>query len=870
MTHEPIQDTNPEALLDRAAQAVRDEQVAPEVISQAAQRAWTAVVEEVPEVRRIEGCDDYQALLPVYLAGRLPEARMLLVERHTRECVACRKALTARRTRDAASGRTETPEAPRRRLAEAPLWLPLAAGLVLAALGLAFLFRADLPWGTRPVMAEVHAVDGMLLKVTEGGAMAAWAPGEPVREGERLRTAKGSGAVVRLADGSLVEMSERAELALDQGWRGTTVQLDRGRVLVEAAEQHGGKLYVATDDCLVSVKGTVFSVNHGLKGSRVAVLEGEVHVDRQSGKAVLLPGDQVTTSASLARVPLEEEIAWSRDAERWQALLAELHLLGRELEERLPRHDLRFASALLPLVPADTTGYVALPNLGETVGETWEVIQERVGTSDVLAEWWQEAVVSQGMEPEIESLVTRVRDLGSFLGDEVVLAIPAEGLGEDVPVVLAEVTSGALDDFLVQEAERLRQKHGHHALVLVDDLSALPAGGTGDAFYVWTDGGYLVASPDPARLAATAAAALGTAPSGFPGTAFHDRLAQTYRDGVHWLLAADVSRLAGEMEDADLEATGFGDLQHVVIERHRAEEITSTRALLAFDGPRRGVASWLAQAAPMGTLDYVSAQAPLVAAFVVRDPASLLEELAGTLPEGDLTTVFTELEAELGVDLRRDVIASLGGEVAVAIDGPVLPTPSWKLIVEVYDPARLQSALELLVARAAEEAGDDATVALTQGEVRGRTAYTLTVAGESGGQIEVSYLFTDGYLIAAPSTALLDRTLQMAAAGISITTSETFRSLLPDNGETHVSALVFQDLGSVLGEGSGLPSAGHQEGDPDLATFLAAARETPPMLGWAYGREDSIELAASTGGGLFGFGLWGMLTGAMEEAGAAP
>ena len=84
-----------------------------------------------------------------------------------------------------------------------------------------------------------------------------------------------------------------------------------------------------TDDCQASVVGTIFAVHHGVRGSRVSVLDGEVHVDHGAERAVLRAGDQMATTAQLGRVALATEVAWSRNAAAYRERIAALASLGR-------------------------------------------------------------------------------------------------------------------------------------------------------------------------------------------------------------------------------------------------------------------------------------------------------------------------------------------------------------------------------------------------------------------------------------------------------------------------------------------------------------------------------------------------------------
>src|ERR1035441_8473291 len=105
-------------------------------------------------------------------------------------------------------------------------------------------------------------------------------PGPPQRH--EIRTAKDSDAMLQLKDGSVVELRERSGFSSTRTASDLTIRLGRGSIIVQAAKRSSGHLYVATADCRVAVTGTVFSVTSGVKGSRVSVIAGEVHVSQDS------------------------------------------------------------------------------------------------------------------------------------------------------------------------------------------------------------------------------------------------------------------------------------------------------------------------------------------------------------------------------------------------------------------------------------------------------------------------------------------------------------------------------------------------------------------------------------------------------------
>ena len=848
---------------DRVLAEIRNEQVDDSLVAQASERVWKSIGGEQSATlaaHTLRRCEDFQALIPAYVGKQLAPARAMLFEDHVHACVACRHALERAR-----GGEMQTVWRVESRRPAAAAWrwaLGAAAVVAVVVAGIAFnnAYRDGLLPGQHSVRAAVESVDGSLY-AGSGAEMRVIPVGYAIRNGDEVRTAKGSKAVVRLLDGSLVEMGERADLSVTRAWKGTTIRLDGGQVIVQAAKQTAGQhLYVATDDGLVSVKGTIFSVNHGLKGSRVAVIEGVVRVDFGENTTDLTAGQEATSGSSVAKVPIPNEIAWSRNSAKYLALLGDFAVLQKQFAA-IPGPGLRYNSALLPYVPDHTVIYAAIPNLANTLAEAGQIFQDRLQQSPELRDWWKQQ--QKGNGPKLQDVLEQVKTFSSYLGDEIVFAVGKNGTDYTAPVVLAKVQQGGLDSFLQKANRKLNSNPSQVALQVVrDPWAAAPVAGHPLMVYLSND--LLIASPDLAELqrAAMRAQQHGTAGE-FAATPFYQQIVNSYQQGAEWLFCADMEQIVAKHVQANSGGhdlpPGMGDVRYLTLEHREVGGKTESHADVMFGAERQGVASWLAAPASMGSLEFVTPEASMVSSAVIKNPRSIVEEMFKMFGAGDanFSEHLAEFETKTGVNVLNDIAAPLGGEVTMAFDGPVLPTPRWKLIVEVDDPATLQATIGKLVESFNREGNTHGhTLQLTERQVGGRTYFTIS--SPSAMNSEVDYTFVDNYLVAAPDTGTLSRAIQSREAGYTLSHSAGFQALLPNDGYTNFSAIFYHNIGPVLGplvqqvKSSGVATA------QQMKSIDALTANSAPGLIYAYGEPSQIVVASNTG--FMGFDLGTLLT----------
>jgi hypothetical protein len=789
--------------LDQAVSDIRNQPVDDAVVEAAAARVWArlTVGQKLSSVNpavslahddvtpgaasdHISDCAAFQSLIPDFRAGRLSGARATLLQDHLHECVACRRVY---------EGRVVT--LPATRAAKPRInyrWA--AAAVIVAAAGVSIWVAYD-QYGGRSGPAIVQSVNGALYEITAAGI-------QPLRAGQRLpdgveiRTAKDSDAMLQLHDGSLVELRERSGFTTAESGRDITIRLSRGSVIVQAAHRSSGHLFVATADCRVAVTGTIFGVSAGAKGSRISVIQGEVHVDRDNQENILHPGNQIVTSPDLEPESVHDDISWSRNRDRYDAQLA---ALGQAIAQiQLP--GLRYSSSLLSRLPADTIFFASIPNLAAYLGEAESVFEQKTAQSPELQQWTE----SHGKR--MATVIEKLRAASEYLGSEIVIAVLPNS---DGPVFLSEIKRPGFAEFLKQ--------------------SGLPAADE--------ERNGLVEFGSPAGVHALSSA-LDSAHGGIEATPFYTRINDVYRSGAGFLVCANLNRTPQESARPGPQlAGGLGNAQSIILDETQVDGRMEARVSVAFDGPRAGIAGWLASPAPMGTLDYVSPEASLAAAFVVPSGVNIVDQLKVISPK-ELAPV------------REALAASLGGEFAIAVDGPIMPVPSWKVVAEAYNPSAAQAAIQQAVAKYAtnaaqyQEESNRKPLTATQETVDGRTYYSLSVP-DGGPLLEFHYTFAGGYLIAGPTRALVAHALQIKTTGLSILRSSKVAAMMPRDHYANFSAVVYQNIGPAIAPIAGLLGSMIPQRPGKQLPSLESLGNMKPTLIAAYAEPDRLTVAAN-------------------------
>jgi hypothetical protein len=745
-------------LFDELVNEIREEEIPAEQVAVVRERVW----------RRLAGslspaCVEILPQLTDYAAGRLMESWRLLVDDHLSRCVECRHALAELK------GKKKAVVMPQRRSFRWRGWMhwAVAAAVMLTVfyMGRDYFDSWLAPSGPS---ATVVSLSGDLYRLPQENLPV----GSTLQKGDVIRTARGGHAVLKLADGSRIELNERTELAVQTAWSGATIRLSRGDIMVQAAKQRRGHMRVITHDSIVSVKGTIFSVSSGAAGSLISVLEGSVSVSQSGKEEVLTPGRQSSTSRTMKQIPIEDAIAWSQDAEKYHSLLAGFMRIEEQLAD-IPGPALRTEARLLPYMPAGTQGYFAIPNLEDRIHDALDLIEEYSLENALFQEWWTSNEGQRLMET-----LENTQSFASMLGEEVVALIIEDPDDSDrkIPLLMAHVQPGSEPD-LREALEDLFQASPEAPYEIIQDL--------------------LLVSGKESHLQRIIPL-LGSGAS----SPFALEIDNYYQRGVSCLIGIDVSALTTEFQQSmPSQIFGLSNMQYLFFEAGFGSGQDETETTLSFQGPRTGILSWLAPPAAAGSIEYVSTEALAVLSASTRNPREAFDELVEIIGQNsEFISRLEEFESMTGIWVDDDIASSLGTDFTLAVERVSIPIPEWVMVFEVISPDTLDETVHRLVDAynqwlPPEKA--ESMLIFTQEIIDGRSWNSLKT---EIAPVALHWTYNRGYSIAAMDRALAERAIAIRDSGLQLIHSTEFQQRLPISAGLHNSGFFWLNNSDALAE----------------------------------------------------------------------
>ncbi len=554
--------------------------------------------------------------------------------------------------------------------------------------------------------------------------------------------------------------------------------------------------------------------------------------------AVLVLITSFSSAQPMQAPPTETPLA--RMLTKYPGLPAEFSHLLNKLQHDVQFPPARHQSRLLPLLPESTVFYAAIPNYGDAAHQALGIFHQELQQNSALRDWWQHGeMASSG--PRFEDSLEQVYQLSQYLGEEIVVAGSTTGRQDPGLLVLAEVRKPGLKNYLQQMLGQLSGSSMPSVRVLdIQELATAKDAGPGQQLVVLVRSDFVLAALDVATLR-NFNTHLNRHSNEFASTQFGQRVEQAYKNGAEVLAAADLQNIVkqvpagtGQNQPA-FQRSGFADVKYLVWEHKSVAGQAASQGELSFIGPRHGAASWLAPSAPLGSLDFVSPKAVLVGTIVLKNLADIFEDVKdlSTSSGPNMLALLPQMAAALNVDLKEDVFNQLGGEITLELDNLVQQEPVWKAILQVNDSARLQRALNKLLAAA--------QITARPFQESGVTYYALRIPSPQK-TVEITYTFLDGYMVIASSRDVAADALLLHRSGESLGESKNFIASLPPGHSSEASAMLYEDPVAVMG-------LSLRQASPEMAGYLSqgSAQITPAVI-CAYGEESAIREASRSGG----------------------
>ncbi len=458
--------------------------------------------------------------------------------------------------------------------------------------------------------------------------------------------------------------------------------------------------------------------------------------------------------ASFARaqgkqVSAQTSAASSQEAADVAHLFAKALALNAKFQGKVKLPAPRTESRLLPLLPESTVGFAAIANYGDVAHQAIQFLEEQLKEDDELRATWNRGEMAT-LGPKIEESLEKFSQLSQFLGDEIVFAAPMEVKDPNF-LAVAEVRKPGLQKFLSDLIEQYggEAKAGVHVMDPQKLATVLGTLKSGDLL-VLVRPDFIIASEDLKLLRSFSAQLDKKSNAGLLSTPFGKRAAMEYQGGLTMLAAVDLQTIlrkspSSVKDDIGFKNSGFEDVKYFVWEHKELGAKTISESELSFNGPRHGFAAWLAKPGPLRSMDFVSPDTILAAAFTLTSPAQIFEQVKAMYPPGPANPFDSLPQAEkaLGLSINDDLVGLLGGELVFELDSFTPPNPVWKTMVSVKDAAHLQKTISTLLALA--------QIKSEQADEAGTTYYTLQVPSTPK-PYEIDYAFVDGFLVAGLAT----------------------------------------------------------------------------------------------------------------------